>query len=474
MSQSTSLVPVCPPFAARQQLARQPGLPFADQLPAPLIHDTALSLGYRFRERIFTPAVTLWTFLSQVLDPDHSCRQAVARLLAYRTAQGLRRCSPDTGAYCRARARLPEELLKQLTRSTGRQLLEQAPKAWLWKDRPVKVVDGTGISMPDTEANQKAYPKSKKLAPGVGFPVLRLVVVFSLAVGTVLEAAMGAFQGKGTGELSLFRQLAEQFERGDIVLGDRLYGTYWNVAQGLVNGVDFVVRLHAGRTPVWFRGRGHRKDNRRVWWHKPPRPDWMGEADYERLPQKIRLRAVRIDVRQKGFRTRRLVLITTLLDAEAVSGADLAALYRQRWQAELRLRSIKQGLQMDILRGKTPEMIRKEIWAHLLVYNLVRTVMAHAAALEALQPDEISFTGALQTINAFLPQMRAVATPEDAQALWEVLLWAVGSHQVGDRPNRYEPRAVKRRAKNFPRLRVTRKEAHRRLRQGAKRVDKKR
>jgi len=335
MSQSTSLVPVCLAFAARRHLANAPGLPFAEHLPAPLVHATAHRLGYSFRERIFTPAVTLWTFLSQVLDPDHSCRQAVARLLAFRTAQGLRRCSPDTGAYCRARARLPEELLKELTRSTGRQLLEQAPKTWLWKGRPVKVVDGTGLSMPDTQENQKAYPKSKKRAPGVGFPVLRLVVIFGLAVGTVLEAALAAFQGKGSGELSLFRQLAESLQPGDVLLGDRLYGTFWNVAQGLAKGVDFVVRLHADRTPVWFRGRGHRTDNRRVCWHKPQRPAWLSVEDYERLPDKIRLRAVRVEVRQRGFRTRRLVLVTTLLDADAFSGADLAELYRRRWQAEI-------------------------------------------------------------------------------------------------------------------------------------------
>lgn len=474
MSQSTSLVPSRPALSPRQELRAQAGLPFAEQLPAALIHDTARKLGHGFRQRVFTPAVTLWTFLSQVFDPDHSCRQAVARLLAYRTARGLRRCSPDTGAYCRARARLPENLLKELTRHTGRQLLQQAPSPWLWNGRPIKVVDGTGISVPDTAKNRKAFPKSKKLAPGVGFPVMRLVVVFSLAVGTVLEAAMGAFQGKGTGELSLFRQLATQFERGDILLGDRLYGTYWNVAQALANGVDVVVRQHAGRAAVWFRGRGHRTDNRRVWWRKPKRPDWMSEADYERIPHELRVRAVRVEVRQKGFRTRRLVLITTLIDADAVSGADLADLYRRRWQAELHLRSIKQSLQMDILRGKTPEMVRKEVWAHLLVYNLVRIVMANAAYAQALQPDEISFTGALQTINAFLPEMRQVQTPEDAAVLWEVLLWAVGSHRVGDRPDRYEPRAVKRRPKNFPRLAVPRQEARRRLRKRAKRVGKKR
>jgi hypothetical protein len=474
LSQSTSLVPLRPAFAARQELRDHPELPFADQLPAELVHDTARRLGHVFRERIFTPAVTLWTFLSQVLDPDHSCRQAVARLLAYRTAHGLRKCSPDTGAYCRARARLPEEVLKELTRHTGRKLHDQAPPAWLWRNRPVKVPDGTGISMPDTKKNQKAYPKNAKLPPGVGFPVMRLVVVFSLTVGTVLEAAIGRFQGKGTGELSLFRPLLEQFQRGDVLLGDRLYGTFWNVAYALAHGIDVVVRQHAGRAAVWFRGRGHRTDNRRVWWQKPQRPDWMSAREYDQIPQWLCLRAVRVTVRQRGFRTRRVVLITTFIDAESVSAADLADLYRRRWQCELYLRSLKQTMQMDILRGKTPEMIQKELWAHMLVYNLVRLVMGEAARMEGCRPDEISFKGALQSINAFLPELRAARTKEDAQALWDILLWSVSNHQVGNRPNRYEPRAVKRRHKNYPRLRVTRKEARRRLERGAKRVGKKR
>jgi hypothetical protein len=178
MSQSSAVVVYRPTFAIRQQLQQQPGLPFADYLPAGVVHQAARRLGCCFRERIFSPAVTLWTFLSQVLDADHSCRQAVARLLAHRVARGLRRCSPDTGAYCKARQRLPEELLHELTRSTGSQLQEQAPAVWLWQGRRVKVVDGTGLSMPDTEANQQAYPKSKKLPAGVGFPVVRLVVVF--------------------------------------------------------------------------------------------------------------------------------------------------------------------------------------------------------------------------------------------------------------------------------------------------------
>jgi hypothetical protein len=473
MSQSNALVPSRPAFTIRQQLQQQAGLPFADYLPAGRIQEAAHDVGCFFRERVFTPAVTLWTFLSQVLDADHSCRQAVARLLAWRSARGWRACSPDTGAYCKARRRLPEALLRQLARQTGQDLLQQAPSQWRWHGRDVKVVDGSGVSLPDTPANQKAYPKDARCPPGVGFPVVRLVVIFSLAIGTVLDAAFGRFRGKQQGEVSLFRTIDDVLRPGDVLLGDRLFADFWDVARLRGRGVDVVMRMHAGRAPVWFRGRGHSTANRRVWWRKRKRPEWMTPQEYDALPEWLCLRALRVDVRQRGFRTRRLVLVTTLTDAGAYPAADIAELYRRRWQAELNLRSLKQGLQMDPLRAKSPEMVRKEIWAHLLTYNLVRTVMAQAAAQAQVRPDEVSFTGALQTINAFLPEMRAVATPEEAGVLWEVLLWAVGEHRVGNRPDRYEPREVKRRPKNYPPLKEPRAQARQRLRQGEKRASKK-
>jgi len=472
MSQSNALVPLRPAFAIRHDLRQAHSLPFAEHLPAELIHRTAHRLGVFFRERIYTPAVTLGTFRSQVLDPDHSCRKAVARRLAFRTGRGLRPCSPDNGGYGKARRRLPEKLLRERTRHTGRQVAAQAPSGWLWKGRPVQVVDGTGLSMPDTKANQKAYPKSKKLPAGVGFPLLRLVVVFNLAVGTVLEAAMGCRSGKGTGEQSLLRSLWEQLQLGDVLLGDSLYGDFFTLARAQARGIDVVPRPAAGREPIRFQGQ--RADNVRVCWIKPERPDWMRQWEYDRLPRYLHLRAVRLLVRRVGFRTKRLVVVTTLTDATAVTGADLAELYRRRWQAELYRRDLKQSLQMDILRGKSPEMVRKEVWVHVLVYNLVRWVMVQAAVQAGVRADEVSFTGALQTVDAFRPEMRAVRTAEEAQGLWQVLVWAVGEPRVGQRPDRYEPRAVKRRPKNFPRLNEPREAARCRLRRRAKRATRKR
>jgi hypothetical protein len=200
------------------------------------IHNTLRTVGGFFRHRLFTPAVTLWTFLSQLLDPDHSCRQAVARLLAWRTAAGLPACSPENSAYCKARGRLPEGLLARRTRDTGAEILQAAADAWLWQGRVVKVVDGTGLSMPDTKENQREYPQPSSQKAGVGFPLLRLVVLFALSVGTVLDAAFGRYQGQGTGETSLFRTLHEQLQDGDVLLADRYDCTYFEMAAALARG----------------------------------------------------------------------------------------------------------------------------------------------------------------------------------------------------------------------------------------------
>lgn len=451
---------------ACRALIAQPGLPIAAHLPEEQILDTFHDLGGTFRDRVYTPGTTLWTFIHQVLDPDHSCQQAVDRLLAYRAAEGLPDCSDDTGAYCRARARLPEELPHQLVRQTGRAEMEKADKQWLWKGRRVKVVDGTGLSMPDTPENQKGYPQPAEIEPGVGFPLLRLVVVFCLSVGTVLDAAMAKWSGKGTGEVSLFRQLDDVLDPGDVLLGDRLYADFWDVARALARGADVVMRRHAGRKAVKFRGRGDGTGSRREGWRKPARPSWMTPEEYESYPEWLKIRVLRVVVRVRGFRTQSLVLVTTLLDGQTYSCDDLAELYRRRWQAELNLRSLKTILQMDILRGKSPDIVRKEVWLHLLAYNVVRRLMVQAAAQVGVRPDQLSFTGALHALNAFLPRLQGARTEAEAQRLWSRLLRLIGRRRVGDRPDRYEPRKVKRRPKNYARLTVPRAEERRRLRDG--------
>jgi hypothetical protein len=413
----------------------------------------------QFRERIFSPLVTVATFLTQVLDPDHSMRQAVARLIAHRLAMGLPPCSPDTRAYSKARQRLSEKVWAELTRRTGRDLLLAAPARWCWRGRDVKVVDGSTLSMPDTPANQQAYPQPASQKPGLGFPVLRLVALFSLAVGAVLDVAMGPYKGKQTGETALFRTLHHHLADGDVLLADRYFCGYFHICLVLERGADVVMRLHQLRHVDFRRGRRLGAGDHIVSWHKPSqRPDWMDEATYARLPATLTMRELRLRVPHNKGRSRTILVATTLLDAAAYPKQAIAALYRQRWHAELDLRSLKTVLQMDVLRCQTPAMVRKEIWVHLLVYNLLRKVMAQAAQEHDVPVRELSFKGTLQTLNAFSDALQTCAQ-KDREPLCRRLLEAVAHHRVGHRPDRVEPRAKKRRAKPYRLLNKPRDQA---------------
>src|SRR5690242_7620264 len=264
----------------RQRLAHTPALPFSELLPQGLAEQIIRDEAVSFRDRLFSPLITLWVFLSQVLDADHSCRQAVARFLAWRTAQGQAPCSSDTGAYCKARGRLPEAVLARLTRTTGQKTQEQAPVPWRWNGYTLKVVDGATLSMPDTAANQKAFPQHNAQKAGIGFPIARIVVLFSLAVGTVLDAALGRYQGKRTGETALFHDLHEHLQAGDLLLADRGFSSYWEIALLRQRGAELVSRLHQCRHADFRSGRRLGREDHVIVWSKPPRPSWMDEATY--------------------------------------------------------------------------------------------------------------------------------------------------------------------------------------------------
>lgn len=413
-------------------------------------------------DRIYTPLVTLCTFLSQVLSDDHSCRAAVARLLAWRTAQGLPPCSADTGAYCKARQRLPETILPRLVRETADGLQQDAPAGWLFHGRAVTLVDGSTLSMPDTPENQAEYPQHGNQKPGCGFPIARILVLISLATGAVLDAAIGPRKGKLTGEGTLLRGRHGRLARGDILLGDRCFCSYFEVALLLAQGVDVVMRQNENR-PVDFRsGQRLGHDDHLVVWNRPQRASWMDASMYAAIPETVTIREVRVRVAQRGFRTRVLIVMTTLVGAGEFSHDEVASLYRARWHAELDIRSLKQTLKMDVLRCQTPEMVRKEIWAHLLVANLIRGVMAEAARVHGVLPRDLSFQGARQTMEAFRGEL-SHAEPVGAQVLREVALRAIASHRVGDRPDRVEPRVRKRRPKNYPLMHKPRPKPRRRL-----------
>ena len=457
MSQSTRIPVARQLNHLRNSFAQQPGLPFADLLP----DDTHELLGPT-TEPLYTPLVTLGMFLSQVLDAAGSCQAAVARLLAWLTATEQPACSANTGAYCKAHQRLPESGLRTLTRRTGDTLSKRALPCWLWKGRRVRICDGTTVTAPDTPENQKEYPQPDGQKPGLGFPMLRLVVLFCLATGAVLEAAFCSYRGKGTGEISLLRQIWDDLDKGDVLLGDRIYCSYFEIAVLASRGVDVVLHKHQSRGSDFRTGTRLGHNDHRVEWHKPARPDWLSEAEYQALPKTLVVREVRVVVSCRGFRVRRYEAITTLLDPLEVSVKELGELYRQRWHAELDLRSLKQSMGMDELRCKTPEMVRKELWVHLLGYNLVRGVMAQSASEVGVIPRCLSFTGGAQTLLAMAP-MLSVASEVVFEASLKRLWVAVGTHRVGNRPDRVEPRAIKRRKKNYPLLNEPRKLAQQRL-----------
>ena len=435
--------------AAVNEARRHGDLYFATLIPRDRIEKAFGNAIHLWQGWIYTPTITFWVFLSQCLSADHSCRDAVARLIAWRVSRGLKPCSAETTRYCEARNDLPEEVVRTVMRDTGKQVEDESPSNWLWHGRKVRVADGSTITMPDTYENQQAYPQLKSQKPGCGFPIARILVIFSLSVGTVLNAAIGKYKGKHTGENSMFRRLHDTLEEGDIVLADRYFSGWFDMVLLQQRGIDLVVRKHQGRHTDFRTGKRLGKDDQLVWVKRPQRPRWMSHEQYATLPEKLLVREVRIRVVQKGKRTKLLTVVTSLLDPEQYPPEEIAVLYRRRWQAELDLRSLKTVLQMDHLRCKRPERVRNEFFMHMTGYNLLRGVMAAAAFESGRSPWEISFKGTQQTLNQFLPVLFS-SQPENWYAS---LLQAVSTHIVGDRPDRFEPRRVKRRPKAYPRLR---------------------
>lgn len=448
------------------------GLPFAEALPEETTQQAFDAEGVAFgqgEDDVYTPALTLWAFLSQVLykGEQRSCLAAVARVIVLLVSLGRRPCADDSGAYCRARAKLPVALIRRLTVLVADGCEQQVPRQWLWKRRHhIYLADGTTVSMPDTAENQADYPQPTTQEPGLGFPIARMMVLISLATGMLKDMALGPYAGKETGETALLRELLERFQSGDILLADRYYCSYFMIALLLERGVDFVVRLHQARTADFRRGRRLGPGDHLVDWQRPPKPEWMDQETYDRMPTSIRVREVEVQVEQPGFRADTFVVVTSLTDADQYSRDELAELYHQRWLAELDIRTIKITLAMDVLRCKSPEMVRREIWTGLLAYNLIRQTILQAAVRAGCSPRQLSFAAALQKIAA---SWNTILVCQDATVLLliEVHLGDMATHQVGDRPDRVEPRAVKRRPKPQRLLMQPREQARAALLAGA-------
>src|SRR6266566_7582841 len=432
----------------RARFARDQGLPFADSLTQSSILDALNQHGVQFRDRVFSPVTTIWGFLSQVLSDDHSCRDTVARVIAHRAASGLEPCSPNTASYCNARARLPIGVLRTLARRTAQQLQAHLPDGWKWNGRSVFIADGSHVSMPDTEKNQTGYPQPVVQQPGIGFPLARLAVLLSLATGACHDLAMAPYAGKGTGEATLLRQMYDTLKPGDVVLADALFDDYFIACELRQRGIELVARAQYQRVGTQTVQSG--PDGDVIAWQRPNKPRGMKGKQYRTYPKTLLMRQVSVDARDKDNRVEQFKVITTILDA-SIDGGQIGDLYERRWEGEVDIRSIKSTMKMDILRCKTPEMVEKEIWTHLLAYNLLRTVMAVAASENDMEPREISFKGAKQALTAFAPKLEA-ARPEQRAGLVDALLRAVAYHRVGNRPGRWEPRARKRRPKPGKRL----------------------
>lgn len=432
----------------------QPGLPFAQVLSAERIKRVFVKHGNLFgMSTIYSTVLTLWAFLGQTLreGKQAACQSAVANIVTYQELAGLPAPTPDTGDYCRARAKLSEEALHDLTVEIAQEVEEQADRDWLWKGRHAKLVDGFTFTMPDTPANQQEYPQPPSQKKGVGFPIARACAILSLATACALNLAVGPYAGKQTGETALLRSLLDSLQAGDVLVADRFYCSFMMIALLLGGGVDVCARRHQRRHTDFRRGKRLGKNDHLIEWKKPAKPDWMDDATYASIPETLVLREVRFQVVVPGRRVRTLTIITTLVDPEAYTAEDIARLYAFRWNSELDIRAIKQSLHLEHVRCKSPQMVRKELWTTLLGYNLVRTTAAAAALLHGRQPRQISFTGTCQhLLSSWMVLATGRVAPDEALRLCRALLERISQLVVADRPGRIEPRVLKRRRHRYP------------------------
>lgn len=444
-------------LALEQATLCQLGKVCAPWVPTRLLKPTAR--GAHSRRRFFPQGLTFWAFLSQVLSPDSPCRETVRKVQAWYAARRLPRPGSGTAAYCRARSRLSHGTLLTLHRHTADELQRRAIPNRLWCGRPVKVVDGTGVSMPDTPKNQRAFPQPSNQKKGCGFPVAKLVGSFCLASGALLHWAQGTLR---VHESQLFRKLFAFFLPGDVALTDRGLCSYVHIAILLRAGVDTVMRLHQARPHDLRQGKRLGPNDRLVTWQKPcSRPRGCTAADWRRVPDTLTLRLVYMSISVPGFRTQSLVVVTTLTDPIRYPAAEIAKLYLRRWAVELFFRDIKITLGMDVLRCQTPTMVRKEIVMHAIAYNLIRALMQQAAALYHVPIERLSFKGSVDTLRQWTDTLNAAHDqPREQARLFNQLLQILAEDTVPYRPDRAEPRVRKRRPKAYPLMTQPRREYH--------------
>ena len=430
------------------------GLPFADILSAERIqrvfqkHD-----GLFGAHGVYSTAMMVWAFLSQVLrdGKEASCQAAVARVVSYCELTGLDSPTQDTGDYCRARGKLSAAALRDLSGEVAGDLEAATVPTWLWKNKyHAKLVDGFTFTMPDTRENQARYPQAKSQKPGIGLPIARAAAILSLATAGVVDLAVAPYQGKETGESALLRSLLGSLRPGEIAVMDRYYCSFMMIALLLAQGTQTCARKHHLRHSDFRRGRRLGKYDHLLVWTRPQRPTWMDEETYAQIPETLELRELRFHIVVPGRRTQTIDIITTLVDAEEYTAADIAELYGFRWNVELDIRNIKSNLNLGHVRCKSPEMVHRELWTTILGYNLIRTTAAGAALLHRKKPRQISFTSTCQYVLAsWMPLSNRSVTPSQLDSYLRTLLEQIANCEVGNRPGRLEPRVLKRRRHGY-------------------------
>ena len=431
----------------RRKTIGQLGEVFSKCLPVELLQPSRS--GEHSRRRIFSKENTFWAFLGQVLNEDGSCQEVVKKLQAYTALRSMELPSAATSAYCRARKKLSLDELKKICRYSYQRLESLSGKGDYW-GRRVVVVDGTGVSMPDTEDNQQVWPQPGQQKKGCGFPLAKILGCFSLRTGGLLSYEIG---NKYQHELPLLRKQYEVFEESDILLADKAFCSYYDMAMLAKRSVDTVVTL-ARREPL-SKAQADAKlgpDDYLIHWTKPKLATHQNfsQQQWDELPMKLPLRQIKVRIHHPGFRAREFYLVTTLLDADRYPPRELAELYFHRWEVELFFRDIKTTLGMDILRCKTPDMIHKEILMHFIAYNCVRRLMYEASQKSGKPVRQISFKGSIQALRSWEPHLNQEdISPRERSRLIRLLYDGITQNTLLLRPGRSEPRAVKRRPKNY-------------------------
>lgn len=416
-------------------------------------HQSIINSVSDFRARTYTPLKTLYTYIQQVLSADKSSINAIAGINAVRLLSEQSPICPNTGSYTKAKKRLPEHTIYELVKSVAHSSLKKVPSQWNVYGRDVKVFDGTTITLQDTKANNEQYPKHSNKNQAIGCPQIRLLAVLSLITGSVVDYALEATRGKGTGEVTLLRSILECFNEKDIAMGDALFCNFFLTHDLMDKKVDVIFPGHIQRRYDFNDGTILGDEDHITQWKRPRRPKWMSKETYKEYPKEILMRE---------FKVNGIVYISTFLDSSTYPKKELHQLYKRRWEVELHFRSLKSHMGMDRLSSTTPSMVRKEIGIHLLAYNIIREFMVDGGRKKGALPTKISFKGTLQLINQFSPYF--ISSQKDKkEALYSHMLQLIVKNEVGKRPGRVEPRAIRRRTQAFPTLKTDRKAEKERL-----------